>query len=137
MAEQAINTIYLLGEQPDRLCNDIIKSFTRRVFTPETKESVLKTDQGEVEGDGDGDIDMDPTASRPASPRPGSVAVGDAEVDKGDIGKSFQLSQLVFIVGHIAIKHIVYLELVERELKRRKDVTAKGETRGHPPHEFY
>ena len=37
-----------------------------------------------------------------------------------------ELSQLVFVVGHVAIKHLVYLELIERELKRRKDVDAKG-----------
>ncbi|KAG8683600.1 Condensin complex subunit, partial [Ceratobasidium sp. 394] len=32
MAEQAINTIYVLGEQPDVLCTELIKTFTRRVF---------------------------------------------------------------------------------------------------------
>lgn len=122
MAEQAINTIYLLGEQPDRLCDDIIKSFTRRVFTPEPKEHAPEADRIETEDDPENEA----VGSRPVSPRPGSAAAGDASVDKGDVGKSFHLSQLVFIVGHIAIKHIVYLELVERELKRRKDVTAKG-----------
>ncbi len=36
------------------------------------------------------------------------------------MGDAFQLAQLLFIVGHVALKHIVYLELVEREYKRRK-----------------
>ena len=30
-----------------------------------------------------------------------------------DTGDAFELSQLLFVVGHVAIKHIVYLELVE------------------------
>ncbi|KAG9085131.1 Condensin complex subunit [Ceratobasidium sp. UAMH 11750] len=46
-----------------------------------------------------------------------------------DIGNAFHLSQLVFIVGHVALKHIVHLELVEREWKRRKDEAAKAEKR--------
>ncbi|KIM86093.1 hypothetical protein PILCRDRAFT_5163 [Piloderma croceum F 1598] len=39
-----------------------------------------------------------------------------------DVGDAFELSrQLLFIVGHVAIKYIVFLELVEREWKRQKD----------------
>ncbi|WFD43939.1 condensin complex non-SMC subunit Cnd1 [Malassezia psittaci] len=33
---------------------------------------------------------------------------------------NYHLAQLLFIVGHVALKQIVYMELVERELKRRK-----------------
>jgi len=43
-----------------------------------------------------------------------------------DMGDAFKLSQLVFVVGHVAIKHIVYMELIERELKRRKEASVKG-----------
>ena len=32
MAEQAINTVYALGERPDLLCSSLIKNLTRRVF---------------------------------------------------------------------------------------------------------
>lgn len=31
-AEQAINTIYALGDHPDALCNEMIKNLTRRAF---------------------------------------------------------------------------------------------------------
>lgn len=123
MAEQAINTIYLLGEQPDQLCNDIIKRFTRRVFAAEPKAPPQHGDGEEAREE---PIEERNPGSRPASTDPEGVAPEDASAEKGNIGKSFQLSQLVFVVGHVAIKHIVYLELVERELKRRKDVTAKG-----------
>lgn len=33
---------------------------------------------------------------------------------------AFRVAQLLFVVGHVALKQIVYLELVEREFKRRK-----------------
>ncbi|TIB99587.1 hypothetical protein E3Q18_01468 [Wallemia mellicola] len=86
MAEQAINAIYVLGEQPDILCNVMIKHMAQKAFTAETQGDAMQTDE---------------------------------ESDKV-IGNAFLLSQLVFTVGHVAIRHIVYLELVERELKRRK-----------------
>ena len=50
---------------------------------------------------------------------------GDREKD-GDVGDAFELSQLLFVVGHVAIKHIVYLELVEREWKRQKHEKEQG-----------
>jgi condensin complex subunit 1 len=34
---------------------------------------------------------------------------------------NFEMSQLFFVVGHVALKQIVFLELVEREWKRQKD----------------
>ncbi|KAI0758493.1 non-SMC mitotic condensation complex subunit 1-domain-containing protein [Trametes elegans] len=37
-----------------------------------------------------------------------------------DVGGTFELTQLLFIVDHVAIKQIVFLELVEREWKRQK-----------------
>jgi condensin complex subunit 1 len=50
----------------------------------------------------------------------------DTEPKSDEVG-AFALAQLLFVVGHVALKHIVYLELVEREFKRRKDEKAKGE----------
>lgn len=41
---------------------------------------------------------------------------------------SFALSQLLFIVGHVAIKQIVHLELCELDFKRRKAEKEKGKT---------
>ena len=113
MAEQAINTVYLLGEQPDAFCGEIIKSYTRKVFT-DSEQSIelsdLPADSTMPEGDG-------PALTKSAE------SSGNATTSGGD---SFLLSQLVFLVGHVAFKHIVYFELVERELKRRKELQAKG-----------
>lgn len=76
----------------------------------------------EIEVTEDGEVDMETqTATSP------SVAATTSFLT-ADFASSFELGQLVFVVGHVAIKHIVYLELVERELKRRKEEkTARGE----------
>ena len=105
MAEQAINTIYALGEHPDTLCNSIIKDMTRRVFgnanAPRAKSPSAMDEDASEHGD-------------------------DGVTQSGTSGDSFELSQLLFVVGHVAIKHIVFLELVEREWKRQKDEREKG-----------
>lgn len=76
LAEHAVQAIYLLGEQPDALCTEIVRQLTLAAFDEECAEEA----------------------------------------------KAFRLAQLLFVVGHVALKQIVYLELVERELKRRKAV---------------
>ena len=50
---------------------------------------------------------------------PGSTQASEAK-KSDDTGDTFELSQLLFVVGHVVVKHIVYLELVEREWKRQK-----------------
>lgn len=114
MAEQAINTIYLLGEQPDALCTTLIRDFTMKVFGPKPEASPPPAPPPAEDG-----MEVDPPAD--AEPK-----ADDEPQPKANDGDSFHLSQLLFIVGHIAIKHIVYLELVERDLKRRKEGVSKG-----------
>jgi condensin complex subunit 1 len=169
MAEQAINTIYLLGEQPDALCSDMLKHLTAKVFAGPTSNT---TDHTGIEGEGASDPPSTPMKNKPIVPETpftvgafepeptpmpagrkssdtpdlgtqmslGSQARDDSETpapsasleqgagggDSSDVAPAFQLAQLVFAVGHVAVKHIVYLELVEREFKRRKDANAKG-----------
>lgn len=102
MAEQAINTIYLLGEQPDTLCTAIIRDLHQHTFDTSATEQEQPADlQPDEEG-------ISRRSNRQAS------------------GSPFKLVKLIFVIGHVAIKHIVYLELVEREFKRRKDEAAKG-----------
>ena len=48
------------------------------------------------------------------------------DTNEKDVGDAFELSQLLFVVGHIAIKQIVFLELIEREWKRQKDEKQTG-----------
>ncbi|KAG8987690.1 Condensin complex subunit [Tulasnella sp. JGI-2019a] len=114
MAEQAINTIYLLGEQPEALCTALIRNLTIHVFRPKSSLGQLKPDGEDV------DIEMADAeaAEEAAADKPEQQ---HEKEDKADTADSFNLSQLIFVVGHVAIKHIVYLEIVERDLKRRKD----------------
>lgn len=126
LAEQAINTAYALGDHPDVLCNNLIKKLTVRAFGPRAKANAEP--QPPVE-------EQEPPAERDPDAmdedQPGDVSRGSEDSAHGpeqgkdakssDVGDAFELSQLLFVVGHVAIKHIVYLELVEREWKRQKD----------------
>ncbi|KIM35665.1 hypothetical protein M413DRAFT_449620 [Hebeloma cylindrosporum] len=120
MAEQVINTVYALGEHPDHFCNEVIKKLTIRAFTRQKGATA------------DPPAEKDPDAMN--EDHPGDTTVGSADMSmhdptqstqeessEKDLGEAFELSQLLFVVGHVAIKQIVYLELVEREWKRQKD----------------
>lgn len=108
MAEQAINTIYLLGEQPDTLCTAIIQDLHKQTFVtaPSQPEEQVESQADEEEN--------------------------SKRSTKQSTGSSFNLAKLIFAIGHVSIKHIVYLELAEREFKRRKDEAAKGSSRAIP-----
>ncbi|TKA51681.1 hypothetical protein B0A53_05386 [Rhodotorula sp. CCFEE 5036] len=126
MAEQAVNTVYTLGDQPDALCSDVLRQMTVRVFGPRAKKeedgaSVAEAkavEAVEAEDDAEGDASMAAAEDEQEQPPQAESTLGDA----------FDLSQLIFVAGHCAIKQLVHLELVERDLKRRKaeDEKAKG-----------
>ena len=134
LAEQAINTVYALGDQPEVLSNTIIKNLTRRAFRRREKSaSSVPEDQPSSTPNPDG-MDEDPppqsTTQALISTMPGSTqgsSVANPAKKSDDTGDAFELSQLLFVVGHVAIKHIVYLELVEREWKRQKQEKELGE----------
>lgn len=100
VAEQAISAIYVLSKHPDVLCSEIIRRVTKRVFASQAPSR--------------------PTSSSSAVPAPTDDAsvVNDAQPKQQN--SALALSQLLFIVGHVAIKQIVHLELCELEFKRRK-----------------
>ena len=115
MAEQAINTIYALAQRPDILCDNIIKNLTRRAFAPKKPATPPVATQ-----DPDAMVEDDDTEEANRTTTQTEAA------EEKDVGDAFELSQLLFIVGHVAIKHIVYLELVEREWKRQKHEREQG-----------
>ena len=98
VAEQAIGAIYTLSKHPDTLCSGIIRRKTRHVFhsggTPNDADAMEGVETGLPS----------PAPEEPKRKQKGSLA----------------LSQLLFIVGHIAIKQIVHLELCELDFKRTK-----------------
>jgi len=122
MAEQAINTIYALAEKPDQLCDAIIRNLTKRAFG---KKNAAVPNPSNASAD---DLDrMDEDEGPTPQPEPESTQEGTQSSNTGDDqGDTFELSKLLFVVGHVAIKHIAYLELVERELKRQKGVSEAG-----------
>jgi condensin complex subunit 1 len=76
----------------------------------ESKEPTQATSVVKLEGEDAGSIRSSPTVG-------GTVPAVD----------SFEVAQVLHVVGHVAIKHLVYLEIVERELKRQKEQQPKGE----------
>ncbi|GKT50463.1 condensin complex subunit 1 [Colletotrichum spaethianum] len=123
VAEQAINAIYAISKHPDTLCSDIIRHKTKQVFAaPQSRASSQPSSQPSsrpasrdesqsVQTDEDGNETIVPPASQP---KKRDAAIG--------------LSQLLFIVGHVAIKQIVHLELCEQDFKRRKQEQEKEKT---------
>ncbi|TQN64756.1 Condensin complex subunit 1 [Colletotrichum shisoi] len=125
VAEQAINAIYAISKHPDTLCSDIIRHKTKQVFAaprsragsqpssqPSSRPASRDENQSvEASEDEDGNETVVPPASQPKK--------RDAAIS---------LSQLLFIVGHVAIKQIVHLELCELDFKRRKQEQEKEKT---------
>ncbi|TKW54086.1 Condensin complex subunit 1 [Colletotrichum tanaceti] len=125
VAEQAINAIYAISKHPDTLCSDIIRHKTKQVFAvPQSRAGSQPSSQPssrpasrdenqpvEASEDEDGNETVVPPASQPKK--------RDAAIS---------LSQLLFIVGHVAIKQIVHLELCELDFKRRKQEQEKEKT---------
>ena len=97
MAEQAIGAIYSLSKHPDTLCSEILRRKTKHVFQSQPAPEPMKGIEGQ---------------SGLQTPPP----------DEGEVKQkgSIALAQLLFIVGHIAIKQIVHLEICELDFKRRK-----------------
>lgn len=109
-SEQAVNTIYALSEHPDTLCGEIVKKLASRIFDiPHPKEAVV--------------ADVDACAEALEA----NLTIDDDDSSESLVRSSnplqcgaFDLAKLSFIVGHVAIKQIVHLELIESEWKRRK-----------------
>ena len=109
VAEQAISAIYSLSKHPDLLCSDILRRKTLFVFQPHLQRpsSSHTSNSGDENRPGTA-----PTDGQELKPKPSAAA----------------LSQLLYVVGHIAIKQIVHLELCELDFKRRKAEQEKNKT---------
>ena len=107
VAEQAIGAIYVLAKHPDVLCSEILRRKTKHVVPSQTQSR--PTSSGSRKEDED-KMDIDEPEVPADDPSPPAKKQNSA----------FALSQLLFIVGHVAIKQIVHLELCELEFKRRK-----------------
>lgn len=122
MAEQALNTIYGLADQPDLLCTEILQKMTIKCFTVDPK---APPESDAMDIDPQAPLETDLNLSNP----PASASQRSPPLTGGPVGSNqetrsladpFVLSQVIFLAGHMAVKHLVHLELVEREFKRRK-----------------
>lgn len=125
LAEQVVGAIYALSKHPDVLCSDVIRRKTKFVFTPQAKAAPEDAQQkqqaegGDSQMDVDGDVEMSDLPSPPPEPEDEVEQPEDPAIDEN--GQSaLALSQLLFVVGHVALKQIVHLELIEQDFKRRK-----------------
>jgi condensin complex subunit 1 len=118
LAEQAISAIYAVAKHPDTLCSEIIRRKTKAVFgqpqsRPASRDETTQLTQQFTQN-------LDPHLSDPTVTQLGS------QLDKPkNRENAISLSQLLFIVGHVAIKQIVHLELCELDFKRRKQEKEK------------
>ncbi|OCK76560.1 hypothetical protein K432DRAFT_335499 [Lepidopterella palustris CBS 459.81] len=106
VAEQAISAIYALSKHPDTLCSEILRRKTKYVFQPQQQPSGPTSS-------GEGAEDTQMISPPPEDPKEDEKS---ARIQR----PALALSQLLFIVGHVAIKQIVHLELCEQDFKRRK-----------------
>jgi len=123
LAEQAINAIYAISRHPDVLCSEIIRRKTRAVFSPQTSRpsSRDETQAAPIPTTGNASDEAEDVTVMPLTQQ---VQTSPAKKQKKD--NAVALSQLLFIVGHVAIKQIVHLELCELDFKRRKQEKEKS-----------
>ncbi|KAJ2721446.1 condensin complex non-SMC subunit Cnd1 [Coemansia sp. Benny D115] len=120
-AEQALNTIYTLADKPDALAVRIVRGQAKLV------QNLLDFSKGTTVTQKNDDNSMDVDDEEGQEEHPATTASVRKVVDPWD------LTRLLFMVGHIAIKEIVLLESVEAELKRRKvDDEPKRKKRASP-----
>ncbi|RKP34889.1 non-SMC mitotic condensation complex subunit 1-domain-containing protein [Dimargaris cristalligena] len=127
LAEQAVNAIYALSEQPDVVCTEIIREKTREVLqltTPRTPEpaSTPAPDSTDVEGEEGMAVDKEGEEASAVTTPPEAQPVAFSQRSGATtmVRSSYPLCQLLFLAGHVAIKQIVLLEIIEAELKRRR-----------------
>ncbi|KAL9624237.1 MAG: hypothetical protein Q9160_001484 [Pyrenula sp. 1 TL-2023] len=108
VAEQAVAAIYALAKHPDVLCSDVLRRKTKHVFQMQKSPIQEEPDPDAM------DVDADPQAEESQS--------------NPSQRKAVALAHLLFVVGHVAIKQIVHLELCELDFKRRKQEQERTKT---------
>ncbi|KAH6595136.1 hypothetical protein BASA50_006122 [Batrachochytrium salamandrivorans] len=129
--EQAINTIYALAEHPDVIAGGLIKRFSAHVFSANGRQAgETRSSDASVNADaGDDAISLitDAMSSKLVIRDDDTPAVSSSALLPNASStpttpslNTIQLAQLCFLVGHVSIKQIVHLELIEAEWKRQR-----------------
>lgn len=135
VAEQAINAIYTLSRHPDVLCSEIIRRKTRAVFARPGSRASSRPTSRPVSRDETGAAPSPASSAEPGDADPTLAATQQpaaSPTKKQNKDSTVGLSQLLFIVGHVAVKQIVHLELCELDFKRRKQEKEKSTAAANP-----
>ncbi|OQN99702.1 hypothetical protein B0A48_14472 [Cryoendolithus antarcticus] len=126
LAEQVVGAIYALSKHPDVKCSEVLRRKTRAVFSATAKQAPAKKEVADAvvetsQIDEDGDVEMSDLPTPPPEP---------TEVEEEEVATAPEsatgLCQLLFVVGHVALKQIVHLEMIEQDFKRRKALKEKA-----------
>lgn len=122
VAEQAINAIYALAKHPDTICSAVLRRKTKHVFGAGSRPG--SRDSRPASRD---DTQAQTQMTQAQTQTQAVTQTVDAEGNQTAVlsqpknrDAATGLSQLLFLVGHVAIKQIVHLELCELDFKRRK-----------------
>ncbi|KAF2495616.1 hypothetical protein BU16DRAFT_527406 [Lophium mytilinum] len=132
VAEQAISAIYALSKHPDTLCSEILRRKTKSVFQPQNlSRPASRGALSRLSSSGEGDE----PSQLPSPPADEEEAPQEIDIPSKKQKPAMALSQLLFVVGHVAIKQIVHIELCEQDFKRRKAEKEKtaGTRQATPP----
>jgi len=119
-----------LSEHPDLLCGGLIQTMTKNIFsnslkpnvtTPSTTNEESNTTSNTTSKEGINEDNMASDFTKNSQSQSQSQSQSYSQTSRNPFYcDPFELSKLFFVVGHTAIKHIVHLENIENELKRRK-----------------
>ena len=126
LAEQVIGAIYILSKHPDVLCSEILRRKTKTVFAAK-QLSCRPKDVDTSQMDDDGDVEMSDTPEPECEPEQ-----TQAPADDSGASSALGLFQLLFAIGHIALKQIIHLELCEQDFKRREAAKEKANPGSSP-----
>ena len=142
LLEHAINCIYFLADHPDRICGEMLKEKTRLVFeSHDVADNIMDVDGQDEEAQHDEqeipNTEHDPNQlddalqqELPVSQKTVTLLPSQRAIQPENAIDSWKLAQLCFLVGHVAIKQIVFLESIEAEWKRRNVANEANEAKG-------
>ncbi len=118
--EQILNTIFIITKRPENISEYLILKLSKFIFTNKETKSIeypkspsMQLPPGtQSQGQGE-DYITSPRMDYLTSPRP--------DDEKSSLEFEDKLTQLIFVVGHVAIKFIFYVDVIENELKRMKN----------------
>lgn len=117
-AEQIINMIFSFKKDPEDMAKNLILKCTR--FLYEKKENLENPTQTQTAFNVPGSPDKN-TQSQLENHVEEKMMIEEENSKTKDLEFEMKLAQLLFIVGHVAIKYLIYIDNYENELKRLKN----------------